>query len=60
MKVAELRQLDRAALTQLQNENLEKLRELRFKTGQGELKNVRELRSVKKLIAQIKTVMNMK
>lgn len=58
MKIAELRQLDSTALHRLLNEELEKLRELRFKAGQGELKNVREIRSVKTLIAQIKTIVS--
>ncbi|HCA66752.1 MAG: 50S ribosomal protein L29 [Candidatus Jacksonbacteria bacterium RIFOXYA2_FULL_44_7] len=56
MKPQELRQLDTAALIRLLNEEREKLRELRFKTGQGQLKNVKEIKAVRTLIAQIKTI----
>lgn len=53
MKMNELRQLDSSALARLLSEELEKLRDLRFKAGQGELKNIREIRTTKKLIARI-------
>ncbi|MCX6746366.1 MAG: 50S ribosomal protein L29 [Candidatus Parcubacteria bacterium] len=38
----------------------EKLRDLRFKASQNQLKNVREIRSIKKRIAQILTFMSQK
>ena len=56
MKATDLKQLDTDALMRLLGEQQEKLRELRFKVGQGELKNVREMRATKTLIAQIKTL----
>ncbi len=58
MKPQELRQLDKAALMRLLNEEREKLRALRFKTGQGQLKNVKEIKAVRRLIAQIKTIIH--
>jgi len=39
-------------------EKRDEARELRFKLAQGEMKNVRALRKVKKDIAQILTVIN--
>ena len=38
----------------------EKLRDLRFKVSQNQLKNVREIRNIKKRIAQILTFMSQK
>ncbi|MBI4359502.1 MAG: 50S ribosomal protein L29 [Candidatus Jacksonbacteria bacterium] len=60
MKQSELRQLDKTALERLISEQREKLREALFKAGQGELKDVREIRTIKKLIARIKTLQNQK
>ena len=60
MKITELRKLDIEKL----NENLADLRnknrELRFSIANNQLKNVRELRVVKKDIAKILTVLNEK
>ena len=60
MKIVELRKLDIEKL----NENLAELRnknrELRFSIANNQLKNVRELRIVKKDIAKILTVLNEK
>ncbi|MDP2918496.1 MAG: 50S ribosomal protein L29 [bacterium] len=39
-------------------EKRDEARELRFKLAQGEMKNVRSLRAVKKGIAQILTILN--
>lgn len=38
--------------------NQEKLRELRFKDSNKQLKNVREIRATRNLIAQILTLLN--
>lgn len=60
MKIAELRKLDNSklnnALVDLRNKN----RELRFSIANNQLKNVRELRVVKKDIAKVLTVLNEK
>lgn len=41
-------------------ENRELLRELRFKDSNRQLKNVRQVRTIKKTIAKILTVLNQK
>ena len=60
MKIAELRKLDinklNDTLVDLRNKN----RELRFSIANNQLKNVRELRMVKKDIAKVLTVLNEK
>jgi len=38
----------------------EKLRDLRFKTSQNQLKNIREVRELKKKIARIMTLLKLK
>jgi len=45
-------------LQKLLSESREKLRELRFKDGGKQLKNVREIRQIRKLIAQTLTLIN--
>ncbi|MEK7203136.1 MAG: 50S ribosomal protein L29 [Patescibacteria group bacterium] len=45
-------------LQKLLSESREKLRDLRFKDGNKQLKNVREIRQIKKLISQILTLIN--
>ncbi len=47
-----------AELQKLLNLNREKLRDLRFKDSNKQLKNIREIRSIKQLIAQILTLIN--
>lgn len=47
-------------LNALLAEDRELLRELRFKDSNRQLKNVRQLRSIKKTIANILTVLNQK
>lgn len=49
-----------AELNALLAENRELLRELRFKDSNRQLKNVRQLRSIKKAIANILTALNQK
>lgn len=56
----ELKTKDVAELNQLLISNREKLRDLRFKDSNQQLKNVREIRVIKKLIAQILTIINTK
>ncbi|MFA5886479.1 MAG: 50S ribosomal protein L29 [Patescibacteria group bacterium] len=47
-----------AELQKLLDLNREKLRDLRFKDSNKQLKNIREIRSIKQLIAQILTLIN--
>jgi large subunit ribosomal protein L29 len=60
MKSNELLNKDDAQLQELVNANREKLRELRFKDSNKQLKNIREIRTVKILIARILTILNKK
>lgn len=58
MKIAELRQKSKNELEQLLRENREKARNLRFDLAGGKVKNVREIRRIKKDIARILTIIN--
>ncbi|MFH1837966.1 MAG: 50S ribosomal protein L29 [Candidatus Kuenenbacteria bacterium] len=60
MKIKELKQKAETELQKLLQESREKLRELRFKIASKQLKKVREVRNVKKLIAKILTLLNKK
>ena len=64
MKVKEInQQLNTKGVSQLQKElkdNREKLRDLKFKDSQNQIKHVREIREVKKMIARILTVLKVK
>lgn len=57
MKIQELRQKPRGELQKLLGSNQEKLRQLRFDLVSGKIKNVREIRKVKKEIARILTLL---
>jgi len=56
MKTTELRQKSKSELEKLLQENREKLRQLRFDLAAGKVKNVREIREIKKDIARILTI----
>jgi large subunit ribosomal protein L29 len=56
MKIAELRQKNPEELKNLLIQKREKLRFLRFGLSSGKIKNVREIRQVKKDIARILTL----
>jgi len=58
MKITELRQKPKGELHKILQDNREKLRQLRFDLVSGKIKNVREVRKVKKEIAQISTILN--
>jgi len=60
MKAKELRQKTIEDLRKLERELRERLRGLRFDLASGKVKNVRELREVKKDIARILTVIREK
>ena len=57
MKFTELRQKSIQDLQKILEDNREKLRELRFDLSTGKVKNVREIRKIKKEIAQILTLL---
>lgn len=58
MKIKELRQKTKEELQILLRESQEKFRSLRFDLQLKKLKNVREIRKIKKFIAQILTLLN--
>jgi len=57
MKIFELRQKNKSDLPQLLQENRDRLRMLRFDLASGKIKNVREIRRIKKDIAKILTIL---
>lgn len=57
MKISELRRRSKPELKKLLEDNGEKLRQLRFDLSAGKVKNVREIRRIKREIAQILTIM---
>jgi len=57
MKLAELRLKPKKELEKISEEDREKLRQLRFDLSAGKVKNVREIRRIKKEIARILTLM---
>jgi ribosomal protein L29 len=58
MEFKDLKNKDKKELQGLLLSNREKLRELRFKDSNKQLKNVGEIRAIKVLIAQILTLLN--
>jgi len=60
MKINQLRKQSRGELQKLLRESREKLRTLRFDLASGKLKNVREIREIKKDIARILTLLKEK
>ena len=57
MKIEELRQKSESELKNLLAEKRERLRVLRFDLASGKVKNVREIRQIKKDIARILTIL---
>lgn len=49
-----------AELHKILGQNREKLRELRFKDSNKQLKNIREIRTVKEQVAHVLTILNKK
>ncbi len=60
MKVRELREKSQAELQKLLEDSRERLRQLRFDLAAGKVKNVREIRMIKKEIARILTILKEK
>jgi len=57
MKTTELQQKSKSELQKTLSDNREKLRQLRFDLSAGKIKNVREIRKIKKDIARILTIL---
>lgn len=60
MKAKELQQKTKTELEKFLIENQTKLQQLRFELTTGKVKNIREIREIKKNIARIKTLLNKK
>jgi len=56
MKIAELRQKAKGELEKILADSRERLSQLRFDLAAGKVKNVREIRKIKKDIARILTI----
>jgi ribosomal protein L29 len=59
-ELKEIKLKSAAELQKILNASREKLRELRFKVSQNQLKNIREIRNLKKKIAKTLTLINQK
>lgn len=57
MKISEFKQKPKKELQRLLKNNQDKLRQLRFDLASGKVKNVREIRQIKKDIARILTIL---
>lgn len=57
MKLIELRKKSKEELQKILKDNREKLRQLRFDLSAGKVKNVKEIRNLKKEIARILTLL---
>ncbi len=60
MELKELKKKSEDELHSLLAETREKIRGLRFKDANKQLKNVREIREAKKMVAQVLTLLNSK
>lgn len=60
MKIKDLQNKSQEEKQEILNLKREKLRDLRFKDSNKQLKNIREIRLIKKEIAQILTYINQK
>jgi len=57
MELNELRQKSKTELQKMLQDSRERLRQLRFDLAAGKVKNVREVRKIKKEIARILTLL---
>ena len=60
MTIKEYKTKSEKELQNLLAESRDKLRDMKFKVSQNQLKNIRQVREVKKTIAQILTILNSK
>lgn len=58
LEYKELKKKNPAELGKLLNEYREKLRDLRFKDANKQLKNVREIRTVRRIISRVLTLLS--
>ena len=58
MKISEIRQKPKKELESMLLEKRERLRNLRFDLASGKVKNVREIRELKKEIARVLSLLN--
>jgi ribosomal protein L29 len=61
MKIKEIQQLKNKPIAELQKDLVdyrEKLRKLKFDLSQGKVKNIREIKDTKKIIARILTIIS--
>ena len=58
MEFKELQTKDKADLQKMLSANQEKLRDLRFKDSNKQLKNIREIRLVRQMVARILTILS--
>lgn len=58
MKFKELKIKSKDELMKILTENREKIRDLRFKAANNQLKNVKEIKKFKRQIAQVLTINN--
>lgn len=58
MKIKELRKKKKSELQKMLQDSQEKLRVLRFDLASGKVKNIREIRMIKKNIARTLTLLN--
>ncbi|MDO8601146.1 MAG: 50S ribosomal protein L29 [bacterium] len=57
MKASELKQKSKEEIAKILQDSREKLRQLRFDLSAGKVKNVREIRQIKRDIARILTIL---
>ena len=57
MKLDEIKQKTKGDLQNLLNDNRKKMQDLRFELASSRLKNVREIRKLRKEVAQILTIL---
>lgn len=60
MEFKELKNKKENELQKILNESRDKLRDLRFKDANKQLKNVREIRQLRNMISQVLTLLNRK
>lgn len=58
MKFKELKAKSKEDLNKILTENKEKIRDARFKSANNQLKNVKEIKKLKRQIAQVLTIAN--
>lgn len=56
-KIKDFRKMRKEELSRVLSENQEKLRQLKFNLSEGKVKNVREIRTLRKDIARMKTIL---